>query len=665
MSELIMKPGISLGHYPQRPEIDLDDLEAVAKHWAGRLGSRLRRKRMTQKTVARRVKVHQQELENCSDADFDKVLEEFRWQLHQRGLVDNLILNTFAVISEAAARTLDKRHYDAQLYGGWLMINGMLAEMQTGEGKTLATTLPACTAALAGIPVHVITANDYLAQRDCEILTPLYGRLGLTASWVIDGMTPEQCQDAYQADIVHTTNKQIAFDYLRDRIEMGEDTGDLRFQYRQTQRQLQQGAKDKLLLRGLCFAIVDEADSILIDEANTPLIITRQIPNEDSAETYGDALYLASSLLIHEDYKVEEAHRAVNLTVAGEDKLESRIEKLPNLWSNKRKRESLVKQALAANLFYKRDRDYLVEQESIQIIDQSTGRLMPDRAWEQGLQQMIEAKEGCVISEQREPLARISYQKFFSRYLRLGGTSGTLHEVADELHHVYGLQVRKVAPNRPSQRVMQGIKLYRDVREKKSALLNRIVELRRGGRPLLIGTGSVEESELVSAWLQQVQIEHRVLNARQDQQEAEIIAAAGEKNAITVATNMAGRGTDIALGDGVEDMGGLHVISLSLHASYRIERQLFGRSARQGDPGSVESILTLDDPALDKRPGCTMLRLLSGFCSKGKPLNGWTCRPFLRRAQYRHERQQTKIRKVLMKQDKHLRRVLAFSGQFE
>jgi preprotein translocase subunit SecA len=660
-----MKPGVSLGHYPQRPEIVLDNLEAVAKHWAGRLGSRLKRKRMTQRAVARRVKVHEKELENCSDEDFDKLLEEFRWQLHQQGLVDSLILNTFAVIREAAARTLDKRHYDAQLYGGWLMINGMLAEMQTGEGKTLATTLPACTAALAGIPVHIITANDYLAQRDCEILTPLYSHLGLTSSWVIDGMSPEQCQSAYKAAIVHTTNQQIAFDYLRDRIEMGEDTGDLRFQYRQTQRQLQPGAKDKLLLRGLCFAIVDEADSILIDEANTPLIITRQIPNEESAETYGDALYLASSLLIHEDYKVEETHRAVTLTVAGEDKLESRVEKLPDLWSNKRKRETLVKQALAANLFYKRDRDYLVEQETIQIIDQSTGRLMPDRAWEQGLQQMIEAKEGCVISEQREPLARISYQKFFSRYLRLGGTSGTLQEVADELHQVYGLQIRKVAPNRPSQRVMQGIKLYRDTREKKSALINRVVELRRGGRPLLIGTGSVEESELVSAWLQQVQIEHRVLNARQDQQEAEIIAAAGEKNAITVATNMAGRGTDIALGQGVGDLGGLHVISLSLHESYRLERQLFGRSARQGDPGSVEAILSLEDAALEKRPGCTMLSLLSGLCGKGKPLGGWVCRPFLRRVQSRHERQQTKIRKVLMKQDKHLRRVLAFSGKFE
>ena len=470
MSELMMKPGVSLGHYPQRPEIVLDDLEAIVKHWVGRTSSRLNRKRMTQKNIVRRVKVHQDQLETCSDADFDSLLEELRWQLHQQGLVDKLILQTFAVIREAAARTLGKRHYDVQLYGGWLMINGMLAEMQTGEGKTLTTTLPACTAALSGIPVHVITANDYLAQRDCEILTPLYSRLGLTASWVIDGMTPEQCQIAYQADIVHTTNKQIAFDYLRDRIEMGEDTGDLRFQYRQTQRRLQPGVKDKLLLRGLCFAIIDEADSILIDEANTPLIITRQIPNEDSAETYGDALYLASSLLVHEDYKIDQRHRAVDLTVAGEDKLESRVENLPRLWSNKRKRELLVKQALAANLFYKRDRDYLVEQESIQIIDQSTGRLMPDRAWEHGLQQMIEAKEGCVISEQREPLARISYQKFFSRYLRLGGTSGTLREVADELHQVYGLQVRKVAANQPSQRLMQGIRLYRDTNDKEISL---------------------------------------------------------------------------------------------------------------------------------------------------------------------------------------------------
>ena len=585
--------------------------------------------------------------------------------MHHRGLREHLVIESFAVIREAAERTLGKRHYDVQLYGGWLMLNGMLAEMQTGEGKTLATTLPSCSAALSGIPVHVITANDYLAKRDCEILEPLYHRLGLSASWVVDGMTPEECQRAYQADIVHTTNKQIAFDYLRDRIEMGEDTGDLRLQYRQLRNQLQPALGSKLLLRGLCFAIVDEADNVLIDEANTPLIITRTIPNEDSAETYSDALYLASSLIVEEDYRVDEKHRSVDLTVSGEDNLEIQVSKLPKIWSNKRKRELLVKQALVADLFYKRDRDYLVQDEEIKIIDQSTGRLMPDRSWEQGLQQMIEAKEGCLISEQRESLARISYQRFFSRYLRLGGTSGTLGEVANELHQVYHLQVRKVAVNRPSQRIMSAVKLYRDIDEKKSALIKRIKELNRSGRPLLIGTCSVEESEQTSEWLRQADIKHKVLNARQDQEEAEIIAAAGEMGAITVATNMAGRGTDIALGEGVETLGGLHVISLNLNDSQRLDRQLFGRCARQGDPGSAESILSLQDPALEKCRGSTMLKLIIRLCGQGNPLGGWLCLPFLRRAQRRHESQQAKIRKALMKQDKHLRRVLAFSGRFE
>ena len=665
MSELLMKPGVSLGNYPQRPEQTLDDLEAVIRHWGGRLRKRLGNKRSSPRAIARKVNRHNEQLQGCSDAYFDDVIEELRWQLHHRGLQENMVIDSFAVIREAATRTLGKRHYDVQLYGGWLMMNGMLAEMQTGEGKTLATTLPACSAALSGIPVHVITANDYLAQRDCETLEPLYQRLGLSASWVIGGMTPEQCQKAYQADIVHTTNKQIAFDYLRDRIEMGEDTGDLRLQYRQIRNQLQPGLGSKLLLRGLCFAIVDEADSVLIDEANTPLIITRTIPNEDSAETYSDALYLASSLLVGEDYRSDEKHRSIDLTVSGEDNLELRASNLPKLWHNKRKREALVKQALAADLFYKRDRDYLVQDEKLQIIDQSTGRLMPDRSWEQGLHQMIEAKEGCLISEQREPLARISYQRFFSRYLRLGGTSGTLGEVADELHQVYDLQVREVAVNRPSKRKMSGVKIYRDIYEKKEALIKRARELGSSGRPILIGTSSVEESEQISEWLKDAEIRHRVLNARQDQQEAEIITIAGKMGAVTVATNMAGRGTDIALGAGVEELGGLHVISLNLNDSQRLDRQLFGRCARQGDPGSAESILSLQDPALENCRGSTMLSLVNRLCGQGNPLGGWLCLPFLRLAQRRHEAQQTKIRKALMKQDKHLRRVLAFSGRFE
>ena len=665
MSELLIKPGVSLGTYPQRPETGFDDLETVVRRWGERMRKNFGHWQLRPRTIARRVRRHEEELQNCSDQEFDQLLEEYRWRLHHLGLVDRVIIDTFAVVREAAGRTLGKRHYDVQLYGGWLMINGMLAEMQTGEGKTLTTSLPACTAALSGIPVHVITANDYLAKRDCEILEPLYQRLGLSASWVIDGMTPEECQKAYQADIVHTTNKQITFDYLRDRIEMGDDTGDLRFQYRQIQRQLQPTSRDQLLLRGLCFAIIDEADSILIDEANTPLIITRPIPNEESTETYSDALYLASSLVVNTDYKVDERNRTVDLTIDGEDNLELQVSKLPQLWSNKRKRETLVKQALVAKLLFKCDRDYLVQQEAVQIIDQSTGRLMPDRSWEQGLQQMIEAKEGCVISEQREPLARISYQRFFSRYLHLGGTSGTLGEVAPELLQVYGLKVRKVASNQPCRRNMMGAKIYRDTDEQKSALIKRVAAVNKNGRPVLIGTASVEESETVSQWLLQVELKHRVLNARQDQEEAEIVAAAGDMSAITVATNMAGRGTDIALTAGVEELGGLHVISLNLNESYRLERQLYGRCARQGDPGSAEAILSLEDAALENCRGSTMLRLLSRLCPQGTPVSGWACLPFLRRAQRSHELQQAKIRKALMRQDKQLRRILAFSGRFE
>jgi preprotein translocase subunit SecA len=665
MSELSIKPGVSLGSYPQRQEDSLDDLEAVIQGWIESGRARLGRGRHNQRSIVRKVNRYEAALQECSDEAFNVVLEELRAQLHRQGLQEGLMIEAFAVIREAAGRVLGKRHFDVQLYGGWLMLNGMLAEMGTGEGKTLTATLPACTAALAGIPVHVITANDYLAERDCEIMLPLYQRLGLTGNSVIDGMQPDQCQQAYRADIVHTTNKQIAFDYLRDRIEMGEDTGDLRFQFRQIQRQQNADKNGKLLLRGLCFAIVDEADSVLIDEANTPLIITKTLPNEESADTYSDALYLASTLVADKDYRVDEKRRGVDLTVAGEDSLEDQILKLPKLWRNKRKRETLVKQALAATLFYKRDREYVVNEEKVQIIDQSTGRLMPDRAWEQGLHQMIEAKEGCLISEQREPQARISYQRFFSRYLRLGGTSGTISEVDGELQRVYGLEVRKVASNQPSKRLMMGEHIFRDEADKQIALINRVRAMNRVGRPILIGTCSVEESEQVSELLHQVGIRHRVLNAKQDRHEAEIIAEAGHKDAITVATNMAGRGTDIALGPEVEALGGLHVISLSLNDSHRIDRQLFGRCARQGDPGSAEAILSLQDEALAQYFGPTAIKLMAGMTGEGKPVPAWLSQLILRLPQKRHEAKQCRIRKALMKQDQRLRRTLAFSGRFE
>ena len=665
MSELQLRPGIMFGSYPQKQESGLSDLEQALSRFFEQLKTRMSRRIYSQRYIVRQVNKHQHVLRECSEEELSHIIEELRDQLHRKGLEKPLTIKTFAVIREIATRTLGKRHFDVQLFGGWLMINGMLAEMETGEGKTLTTTLPACTAALAGIPVHVITANDYLAARDAESMISLYLRLGLSGGSVVDGMETSQRRDNYNQDIVHTTNKQIAFDYLRDRIEIGDDLGDLRFQFRQIQRHRQPGGNAELLLRGLCFALVDEADSVLIDEAITPLIITKTLPSEDSSDTYSDALYLASTLFLDKDYTVNNKTRSVHLTLEGEENLAELILNLPEQWGIKRKREMLVKQALMAKLFYKKDQQYVVNEEQVQIIDASTGRIMADRAWEQGLHQMIEAKEGCLISDQREPQARISYQRFFGRYLCLAGASGTISEVSDELKRVYGLDLFKVATNRPSKRKMLSERIYRNEDLKHQALLDRVGELYQQGRPLLIGTCTVEESEQVSQWLQQVEISHRVLNAKQDQHESEIIAQAGQQQAITVATNMAGRGTDISLGEGVAELGGLHVIALSRNASGRVDRQLYGRCARQGDPGSAEAILSLQDPALEQFYSSAMLKLLTNFCPGSKPIPNFISKLILRLPQRRNEKEQSLIRKMLMKQDRQLRRVLAFSGKFE
>jgi preprotein translocase subunit SecA len=325
----------------------------------------------------------------------------------------------------------------------------------------------------------------------------------------------------------------------------------------------------------------------------------------------------------------------------------------------------LVKQALSANYFYLKDKQYVINEDKVQIIDESTGRIMADRSWEQGLHQMIEAKEGCLISDQREPQARISYQRFYSRYLQIAGASGTISEVSEELKSVYGLNVIKVPTNRPSRRILQSERIYRNESAKKQALLKRVKKLYQLRRPVLIGTCSVEESEQVSEWLEQEQIPHRVLNAKQDQQEAEIIAGAGQLKAITVATNMAGRGTDIGLGPGVSELGGLHVIALSRNPSRRVDRQLYGRCARQGDPGSAEAILSLQDSTLEQFYSSAMLSLLSKFCTENRPIPNILANWILRLPQQKNEKEQRRIRNMLLKQDRQLRRTLAFSGKFE
>lgn len=515
-----LRPGIKLGAYPQRQDSQLTEWERALHRQLQRIKTRLNRRIYSQKFIVRQINRYEQSLRDCTEQELTQAIVELKVELQQHHLARHLVIKSFAVIREVACRTLGKRHYDVQLFGGWIMINGMLAEMETGEGKTLATTLPACTAALAGIPVHVITANDYLATRDALTMTPLYERLGLLASPVVDGMQTPERQLNYQADIVHTTNQQITFDYLRDRIEMGDDTQFYRSQYQLIQRRQQGQGQSQFLLRGLCFALVDEADSVLIDEARTPLIITKTINSEDKLKFYNDALYLATQLLKDQDYLVNDKQRSVEISLQGQEKLRALCTTLDKSLQNKRQRESTVKQALCAQLFYKLNHQYVIKEGKIQIVDESTGRIMADRSWGQGLHQLIEAKAGCIISELREPQARISYQRFFSQYLLLGGASGTVKEVSKELGRVYGLSVFKVAPNQASKRTMFGEKIYRNMETKKQVLIARIHSLILQNRAILVGTSSVEESEQVSEWLGSESITHRVLNAKQDKQEA-------------------------------------------------------------------------------------------------------------------------------------------------
>lgn len=665
MPEPIFRPGLRLGSYPQKQESQLTGFEQNVAVAFKNIRSLFIRKRFSQDFVIKKIKLYEGPLLNCSEETLTKAILELQENLRRHGMTEDLVAQAFATIRESAGRTLGKRHFDVQMFGGWLMVHGMLAEMATGEGKTLTATLPACTAAMAGIPVHVITANDYLAARDAETMLPLYDRLGLTSGAVTDGMGKEQCQEIYQSHIVHTTNKQIAFDYLRDRIIIGKDTGYLSFQLKQLQGELNQGSHNQLLLRGLCFALIDEADSVLIDEAKTPLIISQSRPNEEDPDTYGDALYLASSLLADEDFTVDTKTREVELSQEGEDKLANKIAGLPKHWQNKRKREFLVKQALSANYFYKKNKHYVVQDGKVQIVDEFTGRIMADRSWEQGLHQMIETKEGCLLSEKRETLARISYQNFFSRYLLLAGTSGTVEEVAGEMHTIYGLQTVKVPAHKPSQRIVMQERVYRTLGLKRQALLQRVSELCEAKRPVLIGTGSVAESDEVGAWLAQAGYPHRVLNATQDKDEAAIIAKAGQQKAITVATNMAGRGTDIALGLGVLELGGLHVISVNSNDSRRIDRQLYGRCARQGDPGSTEAILSLQDPVLQHFYSSAMLKAFSRFCPGEKPIPDVLGRLILRFPQVIKERRQRRLRKQVMELDRQMSRILAITGKPE
>jgi preprotein translocase subunit SecA len=560
---------------------------------------------------------------------------EFKERLAKGETLDDLLPEAFAVVREAARRTIGQRHFDVQLMGGIVLHQGKIAEMKTGEGKTLVATLPVYLNALTGKGVHVVTVNDYLAERDSfgkgnfKGMGNIYGFLGLTFGCIKHDSTPEERKLAYRCDITYGTNNEFGFDYLRDNMVT---------------------SLDEIVQRELNYAIVDEVDSILIDEARTPLIISG--PAEESTDKYYKMNRIAPYFEKDVDFKVDEKTKTISITEAGVAKAE-RLTGIPNLFDGLHLDwvHHLIN-ALRAHVFFKKDVDYIVKDGEILIVDEFTGRLMPGRRWSDGLHQAIEAKENVEIKRENQTLATITFQNYFRMYKKLAGMTGTAETEAEEFMHIYNLEVVVIPTNKPMIRIDYPDVVYKTRKEKLKAIVEEIVELNKIGRPVLVGTTSIEKNEELSLLLNRRGIKHQVLNAKYHEKEAEIIALAGQRGAVTVATNMAGRGTDIVLGEGVAELGGLHVIGTERHEARRIDNQLRGRCGRQGDPGSSRFYLSLEDDLMRIFGGEKIFAIMDRLgMEEGTPItHPWISRS-IESAQKRVENYNFEIRKHLLEYD--------------
>jgi preprotein translocase subunit SecA len=653
--------------YVMRPEksspVSSGILDSVTRHITGLISCLLREQFISYRSFVSKVEHYGKPLLSITDNEIKNEAGRLREAFYNEGFRPEHIARSFALIRETASRTISKRHFNTQIMGGYALLRGMIAEMETGEGKTLTATLAAGTAALAGVPVHILTVNDYLTARDAGDMGPVYRAIGLTVGCVIHGLTPEARREAYSCDIAYCTNKEIAFDYLKDWIAMEGRRNPFRLQSEYLYRN--GGRAHNLLLRGLFFGIVDEADSILIDEARTPLIISRSSGSREETLFLKQAITIAGSLEQGADYLLEKEQKRIYLTDAGKQRIKEISGTMGPLWAGAVRREEIVTRALSAKILFNRDEQYLVKDGKVQIIDEFTGRLMPDRSYERGLHQLIEIKEGCEITNRSETLARISYQKFFRRYIHLSGMTGTAREVRGEIRSVYGLPTVRIPTYRRMRRKRWPDRVFRSEDAKWQAVAERTGELHREGRPVLVGTRSVAASEKAAGFMNAIGLKFNVLNAKQDKEEAEIISSAGEEGAITIATNMAGRGTDITLGPGVEERQGLHVILTERHEAGRIDRQLAGRCGRMGDPGTHEAMLSLEDPILDSSGGGFAVRLSGKIFREGSEMSNWLAKRAIVKAQKRLERSHARIRKNLLLEDDRRSDMLSFSGHSE
>lgn len=593
------------------------------------IGSKNDREMKRLSLIMREVNDLEGTVSHMTDAQLAARTPYFRERLDRGAALDDIMAEAFAVVREAARRTVNMRPFDVQILGGLVLHEGKIAEMKTGEGKTLAATMPLYLNALEGKGVHLVTVNDYLARRDAEWMGPIYRMLGMNVGVVVHGMDDDQRREAYHADITYGTNNEFGFDYLRDNMKF---------------------TLEDYVQRDFHYAIVDEVDSILIDEARTPLIISGA--SEESTDKYYRINQIIPRLRKDKDYTLEEKSRTVVLTEEGAMRAESYL-KVQNLF-DPRNIELLhhINQALKAHTLFKRDVDYVVKDGEVIIVDEFTGRVMPGRRYSDGLHQALEAKEKVKIERENQTMASVTFQNFFRMYKKLSGMTGTADTEAAEFDKIYKLEVLVVPTNMPMIREDHTDVIYKTEREKFNAAIEEIKEMHAAGRPVLVGTISIEKSELLSKYLSRTGIKHHVLNAKHHEREAEIIAEAGQRGAVTISTNMAGRGTDIKLGEGVASLGGLHILGTERHESRRIDNQLRGRSGRQGDKGSSRFYLSLEDD---------LLRIfgaerISGIMDKigieeGEPIEHRMVSKAIENAQKRVEGQNFDMRKHLLEFD--------------
>ncbi len=568
--------------------------------------------------------------------------------------LNSLLVEAFALAREAAKRAIGQRQFDVQVVGGIAIHNRCIAELETGEGKTLVATMPAFLNALSGKGVHIVTVNDYLARRDNEWMGPIYQMLGLTVGCIQTGQTDAVRRSAYACDITYGTSKELGFDFLRDELKKLQLGGD---GHRKSFEEVYLGRGGAFegqlpVQRTHHFAIVDEADSILIDEARTPLIIgANNQPTQEEAAAYYGADQLAATLVRVKDYKYDPLERKAELTAPGRRKVQAVAANPAFVSLTVDGLYEYVERSLRAQIAYLKDRDYVAVDGEVIIVDEFTGRMMPGRQWQDGLHQAIQAKERLEITLETITAARVTVQDFFKRYNKLAGMTGTASSDSAELRRIYKVGVFKVPTNRPGRRVWFPDRIFSNSEERFQAVALQIVEWNKKGVPVLVGTRSIEKSERLSALLEAQGIEHQILNAKNHEIEAQIVAQAGQKGRVTVATNMAGRGTDIKLGDGVAELGGLHVIGTERHEARRIDRQLSGRCARQGDPGVSQFFISLDDEIIEafgEKPAQRIRKRLGG----SGELTSLRMRRFFVAAQRKKERQHFRDRKLLMHYEK-------------